>query len=186
MRFRDFVSFACIMRHGASNRKSKVLIVCFIVVRFCNACRICFFFLYAVLMILSPGCSASPLVGICLAVCALHAGPCVAGASILFSSLWVSASGAGTYALRVTEMPSMGIIPSVCYWGGAHLPGLCLMLQPSWWALVCMSLHVALVSRGVLPLLFCYVAFPVCHEYCCQWQGHDEADESQQRAPDGE
>ena len=90
----------------------------------------------------------------------------------------------------------------VCYWGGAHLPGLCLMLQPlwwalfcsslhlllqpSWWALVCMSLHVALVSRGVLPLLFCYVAFPVCHEYCCQWQGHDEADESQQRAPDGE
>lgn len=98
------------------------------------------FFLYAVLMILSPGCSASPLVGICLAVCALHAGPCVAGASILFSSLWVSASGAGTYALRVTEMPSMGIIPSVCYWGGAHLPGLCLMLQPSWWALFCSSL----------------------------------------------
>ena len=164
-----------------------------------------FFFLYAVLMILSPGCSASPLVSICLAVCALHAGPCVAGASILFSSLWVSASGAGTYALRVTEMPSMGIIPSVCVTGGgggAHLPGLCLMLQPSWWALfcsslclmlqpswwalVCMSLHVALVSRGVLLLLFCYVAFPVCHEYCCQWQGHDEADESQQRAPDGE
>lgn len=150
-----------------------------------------------------PCCSASPLVGICLAVCALHAGPCVAGASILFSSLWVSASGAGTYALRVTEMPSMGIIPSVCVTGGGvHLPGLCLMLQPlwwalfcsslhlllqpSWWALVCMSLHVAIVSRGVLPLLFCYVAFPVCHEYCCQWQGHDEADESQQRAPDGE
>ena len=150
-----------------------------------------------------PCCSASPLVGICLAVCALHAGPCVAGASILFSSLWVSAPGAGTYALRVTEMPSMGIIPSVCVTGEeptcqafalcSSLHGgllfcssLCLMLQPSWWALVCMSLHVALVSRGVLPLLFCYVAFPVCHEYCCQWQGHDEADESQQRAPDGE
>ena len=170
-------------------------------------------------MILSPGCSASPLVGICLAVCALHAGPYVAVASILFSSLWVSASGAGTYALRVTEMPSMGIIPSVCVtgeeptcqafalcsilhgglwfcsslhlmlqpsWWALFCSSFCLKLQPSWWALFCLSLHVALVSRGVLPLLFCYVAFPVCHEYCCQWQGHDEADESQQRAPDGE
>lgn len=105
--------------------------------------------------------------------------------------------------LCVTEMPSMGIIPSVCVTGEeptcqafalcSSLHGgllfcssLCLMHQPSWWALFCMSLHVALVSRGVLPLLFCYVAFPVCHEYCCQWQGHDEADESQQRAPDGE
>lgn len=103
------------------------------------------FFLYAVLMILSPGCSASSLVGICLAVCALYAGPCVAEASIQFSSLWVSASGAWTYALRVTEMPSKGIIPSVCVTGGgAHLPGLCLMLQPSWWALFCMSLHLML------------------------------------------
>ena len=154
-------------------------------------------------MILSPGCSASPLVGICLAVCALHAGPCVAGASILFSSLWVSASGAGTYALRVTEMPSMGIIPSVCVTGEeptcqafalcsslhgglcfVRLFALCTSLHGG--LLFCSSLHVALVSRGVLPLLFCYVAFPVCHEYCCQWQGHDEADESQQRAPDGE
>ena len=154
-------------------------------------------------MILSPGCSASPLVGICLAVCALHAGPCVAGASILFSSLWVSASGAGTYALRVTEMPSMGIIPSVCVTGeeptcqafalcSSLHGGLCFVrlfaLSSSHHGglLFCSSLHVALVSRGVLPLLFCYVAFPVCHEYCCQWQGHDEADESQQRAPDGE
>ena len=162
-----------------------------------------FFFLYAVLMILSPGCSASPLVSICLAVCALHAGPCVAGASILFSSLWVSASGAGTYALRVTEMPSMGIIPSVCVTGeeptcqafalcSSLHGGLCFVrlfaLSSSHHGglLFCSSLHVALVSRGVLPLLFCYVAFPVCHEYCCQWQGHDEADESQQRAPDGE
>ena len=154
-------------------------------------------------MILSPGCSASPLVGICLAVCALHAGPCVAGASILFSSLWVSASGAGTYALRVTEIPSMGIIPSVCVTGEeptcqafalcsslhgglcfVRLFALCTSLHGG--LLFCSSLHVALVSRGVLPLLFCYVAFPVCHEYCCQWQGHDEADESQQRAPDGE
>ena len=170
-------------------------------------------------MILSPGCSASSLVGICLAVCALHAGPCVAGASILFSSLWVSASGAGTYALRVTEMPSMGIIPSVCVTGeeptcqafalcSSLYGGLCFVslfafcssLHGGLWfvrlfalctslhggLLFCSSLHVALVSRGVLPLLFCYVAFPVCHEYCCQWQGHDEADESQQRAPDGE
>ena len=170
-------------------------------------------------MILSPGCSASSLVGICLAVCALHAGPCVAGASILFSSLWVSASGAGTYALRVTEMPSMGIIPSVCVTGEeptCQAFALCSSLHGGLWfvrlfalctslhgglcfvrlfalctslhggLLFCSSLHVALVSRGVLPLLFCYVAFPVCHEYCCQWQGHDEADESQQRAPDGE
>ena len=170
-------------------------------------------------MILSPGCSASPLVGICLAVCALHAGPCVAGASILFSSLWVSASGAGTYALRVTEMPSMGIFPSVCVTGEeptCQAFALCSSLHGGLWfvrlfalctslhgglcfvrlfalctslhggLLFCSSLHVALVSRGVLPLLFCYVAFPVCHEYCCQWQGHDEADESQQRAPDGE
>ena len=154
-------------------------------------------------MILSPGCSASPLVGICLAVCALHAGPCVAGASILFSSLWVSASGAGTYALRVTEMPSMGIIPSVCVTGeeptcqafalcSSLHGGLCFVrlfaLSSSHHGglLFCSSLHVALVSRCVLPLLFCYVAFPICHEYCCQWQGHDEADESQQRAPDGE
>ena len=145
------------------------------------------FFLYAVLMILSPGCSASSLVGICLAVCALHAGPCVAGASILFSSLWVSASGAGTYALRVTEIPSMGIFPSVCVTGEeptCQAFALCFSLYGG--LLFCMSLHVALVSRGVLPLLFCYVAFPVCHKYCCQWQGHDEADESQQRAPDGE
>lgn len=154
-------------------------------------------------MILSPGCSASPLVGICLAVCALHAGPYVAVASILFSSLWVSASGAGTYALRVTEMPSMGIIPSVCVTGEeptCQAFALCSSLHGGLWfvrlfalctslhggLLFCSSLHVALVSRGVLPLLFCYVAFPVCHEYCCQWQGHDEADESQQRAPDGE
>ena len=89
--------------------------------------------------------------------------------------------------LCVTEMPSMGIIPSVCVTGEEPTcQAFALCSSPSWWALVCMSLHVALVSRGVLPLLFCYVAFPVCHEYCCQWQGHDEADESQQRAPDGE
>ena len=165
MRFRDFVSFACIMRHGASNRKSKVLIVCFIVVRFCNACRICFFFLYAVLMILSPGCSASPLVGICLAVCALHAGPCVAGASILFSSLWVSASGAGTYALRVTEMPSMGIIPSVCVTGeeptcqafalcSSLHGGLCFVRLFTF----CSSLHGGLWFVCLCMLLLCLVA----------------------------
>lgn len=75
----------------------------------------------------------------------------------------------------------------VCYWRGTPparpLPYASAFMVGSCF---CSSLHVALVSRGVLPLLFCYVAFPVCHEYCCQWQGHDEADESQQRAPDGE
>ena len=145
------------------------------------------FFLYAVLMILSPRLFSQPsgwyLFG-CVrltrwAVCGRSLNPVllVVGVSIWRRDICPSCDGDtvnGHHSFRV------------CYWGGAHLPGLCLMLQPSWWALFCMSLHVALVSRGVLPLLFCYVAFPVCHEYCCQWQGHDEADESQQRAPDGE